>query len=50
MEQKKRVKIGYLRVKEIHGILKIELIPISREEAMRILRGEIHACKSESSN
>jgi len=36
----KRIKIGYMRIKEIKGLLKAEIIPISREEALRILRGE----------
>ena len=43
MKKKKIVRIGYMKIKEIHGLLKIELIPISREEAKKLLRGEIRA-------
>ncbi len=39
-ESQRRVRIGYLKVKEIHGVLKIELIPISKEEAIKLLQGE----------
>ena len=39
----KRIKIGYMRIKEIKGIMKIEVIPISKEEALKILRGEKRA-------
>jgi len=40
-------RIGYMRIKEIRGLLRIEEVPISREEALKILRGE-RAHKSEA--
>lgn len=42
----RRIRIGYMRVKEIRGLLKFEVVPISREEALAILRGERPAGKS----
>lgn len=42
----KRIRVGYVRIKEVKGLLKAEIIPISREEALRILRGERRAGES----
>lgn len=39
MRERRRIKIGYLKVKEVRGLLRVELIPISEEEARRLLRG-----------
>jgi len=44
----KRIRIGYMRVKEVLGLVKFEFIPISREEALKILRGEAVAGKAEA--
>ncbi len=41
----RRVKVGYVRIKEIRGRIRIE--SISQEEAKRILRGDIDADKIE---
>jgi len=41
-------RIGYMRIKEIKGLMKIEVIPISKEEAMRLLRGESIASQGKS--
>mgnify|MGYP000433290911 CR=1 FL=1 len=43
----RRVRIGYIRIREIRGLLRVEVVPISREEALRILRGERSAGKAE---
>lgn len=40
-----RRKVGYVRIKEIKGRIRIE--PISQEEAERILRGDMDAGKVE---
>jgi len=45
-KEKKRVRIGYMKIKEIHGLLKIKLIPISEKEAIELLKGKRNACKS----
>jgi hypothetical protein len=29
-----------MRIKEVRGLMKVQLIPISREKAMALLRGE----------
>jgi hypothetical protein len=42
----RRIRIGYVRVKEIRGLLRFEVVPISREEALAIPRGERTAGKS----
>jgi len=44
----KRIRIGYMRVKEVLGLVKFEFISISREEALKILRGEAVASKAEA--
>jgi len=44
----KRIQIGYMRIKEIHGLMKVEIIPISRDVALKILKGEDVAFKSEA--
>ena len=44
--EKVRIRIGYMKIREIHGLLKIELIKLSKEEIEKILKGEINACKS----
>jgi len=44
----KRIRIGYMRVKEFLGLVKLEVLPIDRETALRILRGEVSASKSET--
>ena len=36
----KRVRLGYMRVKEFKGLMKVEITPISREKALAMLRGE----------
>ena len=41
--RERRIRIGYLRIKEVRGLLKVELVPISEEEARRLLRGEARA-------
>ncbi len=35
--------MGYMKVREYLGITKFEFIPIDRETALRILRGEVSA-------
>jgi len=37
-----------MRVKEIHGLMKVEVIPISRDAALKILKGEDVSFKSEA--
>jgi len=44
----KRIRIGYMRVKEVLGLVKFEFIPIDREKALKILRGEAIAGKAEA--
>jgi len=44
----KRVRIGYMKIKGIKGLMKIELIPISREETLAILKGEKAAGESKA--
>jgi len=44
----KRIRIGYMRVKEVLGLVKFEFIPIDREKALKILRGEVVAGKTET--
>jgi len=39
----KRIRIGYMRVKEFLGLVKFEVFPIDSETALRILRGEVCA-------
>ena len=46
----KRIRIGYMKIKEIYGLMKIEIIPISREEALRILREEKYASENKVSD
>jgi len=46
----RRVRVGYMRIKEFHGIVKMEIRPISREEALRILKGGEYASKNKTSN
>ncbi len=36
----KRVRLGYMRVKEFKGLMRVEITPISREKALAMLRGE----------
>ena len=47
-ERLSRIQIDYMRVKEIYGLMKIEIIPISRDVALKILKGEGVAFKSEA--
>ncbi len=42
----KRIRIGYMRIKEVRGLMKVQLIPISREKAMALLRDEKLACEN----
>jgi len=42
----KRIRIGYMRIKKIHGLMKVEVIPIKYEDAMKLLKGEESASKS----
>lgn len=42
----RRVKVGYVRIKEVRGRVRIE--PLSREELERLLRGGADAGKAES--
>ncbi len=44
----KRVRIGYMRIREIRGLMKVEVVPISREEALKLLRGERNAGESKA--
>ena len=34
-----RIRIGYMRVKEVIGLMEVRIRPISWEEAMRLLKG-----------
>jgi len=34
----KRIHIGYMRIKEVRGLMKVQLITISRVKAMALLR------------
>jgi len=36
----KKIRIGYMKVKEYKALLKVEAVPITGEEALAILRGE----------
>ncbi|MCL7384584.1 MAG: hypothetical protein LZ174_09885 [Thaumarchaeota archaeon] len=47
-ERLRSIQIGYMRIKEIHGLVKVEVIPISRDAALKILKGEGIAFKSEA--
>jgi hypothetical protein len=42
----RKVKVGYVRIKEVRGRIRIE--PISQEEAKRILKGDIDAGQIEN--
>jgi len=46
----RRVRVGYMRIKEFHGIVKMEIRPITREEALRILKGGEYASKNKTSD
>jgi hypothetical protein len=35
-----------MRIKEVRGLMKVQLIPISREKAMTLLRSEKLACEN----
>jgi hypothetical protein len=35
----KRVRLGYMRVKEFNGLMRVEITPISKEKALAMLRG-----------
>jgi len=42
----RRIRIGYMRIKEVKGLMRIEFTPISKEEIVAILKGEKPASKS----
>ena len=44
----KRIRIGYMRIKEVLGLLKFEFVPIDREKALKMLRGEVSASQAEA--
>ena len=44
----KRIRIGYMRVKEVLGLVKFEFVPIDREKALKILRSEAIAGNAEA--
>jgi len=46
----RRVRVGYMRIKEFHGIVKMEIRPITREEALRMLKGGEHVSENKTSN
>ncbi|MCC6053960.1 MAG: hypothetical protein LM589_01390 [Thermosphaera sp.] len=35
----KPIHVRYMRIKEVRGLMKVQLIPTSREKAMALLRG-----------
>lgn len=43
-----RRRIGYMRVREYRYLIRVELVPITKEEAVRILRGEHSARESKA--
>jgi hypothetical protein len=43
----RRVSLGYMRIKEVLGLMRVEVVPLSREEALAILKGERSAGKGE---
>lgn len=45
---RRRIRIGYMRIREFRGLMKIEIVPISREEALKLLRGERRAGEGEA--
>lgn len=44
--QMKRIRIGYMRVKEFRGLVRLRVEPVSKEEVLRILRGGSSASES----
>ena len=36
----RRIRIGYMRIKEVKSLMRIEFTPISKEEIVAILKGE----------
>ncbi|WP_156769803.1 hypothetical protein [Caldivirga maquilingensis] len=38
-----RRRLGYMKIKEYLGITRFEFIPIDRETALKILKGEVNA-------
>ena len=44
----KRIRIGYMRVKEVLGLVKFEVIPVDRDKALRMLGGDVNASKGKA--
>lgn len=44
----KKVRIGYMKIKDIRGLLKVRIVPISREDALKLLRGERSATEGKN--
>ena len=44
----KKIRIRYMKVKEYKALLKVEAVPITREEALAILRGEKSVSKTKA--
>jgi len=46
-DMSKRIRIGYMKVKEVLGLVKFKFVPIDREKALKILRGEVSVTEAE---
>lgn len=42
----RRIRIGYMRVREFRGLVMVRVEPVGKEEALRVLRGDSGARES----